>query len=414
MSHITITPEYLQFNNLRPLTPLLLQSSSTSSIYTISPSTSPTPSLSTSITLTFNPPSPSSLVFLESLKIGTQTYTISTFPTLNLLKTLTLHSSLHLPTLKIIHLKRLLNTSNLYLPPDSSTTLTLNGYTLKCSALKNCSFIGASTLITIMYMPFKNDSSKLTKLEIKVLKRLTLKTSINNILIHGPPGTGKTYLVSKILKNLEIHLGSKIDYKEVNGCEELETQNCDDQVKIVNEWFIVKGVIFFDEVDSLFQYNDIIKQLVIKGIENFEGFVFLATNYVNKIPESFRNFKCSEELFLGPKGEEGRMDIFKGICNSEGIKINFGESDLKGSCVEMVGYVAGDIKSLITHSVTLNNIITLEGVRKSMKVIKASCFKSAFYVNKPSTTFDDIGGDAGGAKSETIQAVEWPILKKVR
>ena len=136
-----------------------------------------------------------------------------------------------------------------------------------------------------------------------------------NILLFGPPGTGKTEFVKYLGKELDrkvlVVKGSDILSKWVGGTEE----NID---KAFRQAEAEHAVLFFDEVDGLLQdrsnasrswevtqVNELLQQM-----ENFDGIMVAATNFSRNLdPATMRRFTF--KLEFGYLEDEGKRAFFE-------------------------------------------------------------------------------------------------------
>ncbi|GMH71733.1 hypothetical protein TrST_g6806 [Triparma strigata] len=133
----------------------------------------------------------------------------------------------------------------------------------------------------------------------------------------------------------------------------------------------------------------------------------MVTNFLDKLDEEFRN-SIDEEVFLGPS-LSSRTSVFLSVCSELGATCD----DVDKCCENLVGYVAGDIRNLLEVTVKESGrTFGKKEIQRAQKKVQPSCFRLDNLLHKPSTTWSSIGGSAGGAKSETRRAVEWPLLKK--
>ena len=131
-----------------------------------------------------------------------------------------------------------------------------------------------------------------------------------NILLSGPPGTGKTEFVKYLGKRLELpvvtKMGSSILSKWVGGTEE----NIHGAFKEAES---TQSILFFDEIDGLMQSRENaghsweISQVneLLHSMENFKGVMIGATNFVKSLDTAImRRFTFKLEFdYLDDKGK---------------------------------------------------------------------------------------------------------------
>jgi len=144
------------------------------------------------------------------------------------------------------------------------------------------------------------------------------------ILLHGPPGSGKTLLAKAVARE------SGVNFISVKG-PELMSKFVGESEKGVRETFkrakqTAPCIIFFDEIDALAPRRGsgiadshvserVISQLLTEmdGLEELRGVVVLAaTNRMDLIdPALLRAGRFDQLLYVPPPDEEARLAIFK-------------------------------------------------------------------------------------------------------
>lgn len=125
-------------------------------------------------------------------------------------------------------------------------------------------------------------------------QRFSYGTGVN-ILFAGAPGTGKTMVAQVIAKELEMEL-YRIDLSAVVSKFIGETEK--NLQKVFDEAKKSSVILFFDEMDSLFgkrsetqdahdKYANMETAYLLQKIEDYNGIVLMATNYLTNIDEAF-------------------------------------------------------------------------------------------------------------------------------
>jgi SpoVK/Ycf46/Vps4 family AAA+-type ATPase len=136
-----------------------------------------------------------------------------------------------------------------------------------------------------------------------------------NLLLSGPPGTGKTefvkYLGASLDTRVMTRMGSDLLNKYVGGTEQNIKQAFEQAAAD-------KAILFLDEVDGLIQSRERasksweITQVneLLQQMENFEGVLICATNFANNLdPATLRRFTFKLEFdFLT---DDGKRSFFK-------------------------------------------------------------------------------------------------------
>ncbi len=215
-------------------------------------------------------------------------------------------------------------------------------------------------------------------------------------------------------------------------------------------------VIFLDECDALVSSSPIVAAMLAALLDKMEGdidvtygnsgweriIVVAATNRVDAIPDFLRRpGRLEKEVVVSPPTTEERCELLKSLLGSSGYDIDReGENNAFASIDKVglqqvaeacVGYVAADLSALVrkaamisiqslvsekNESTELSLIdhptITTNDLFLAMNDVGASCLRDASLSAPPKTTWNDIAGDAGGAKRALREALEWPRIYK--
>ena len=289
-------------------------------------------------------------------------------------------------------------------------------------------------------------------------------------LLSGPPGVGKTYGVKKAVSiaNSWAENSSQCDnvhLLSIRGSEllavsrgsaataatELERQfemaakmcqdnNCKLQLGDTKARVCV---VFLDECDAIVS-SPVVAAMLALLLDKIEGIVESntetgnwgriivvgATNRVDSIPAFLRRpGRMEKEIVFSPPNADERLFLLETLLGNHNIPL----TDMKRIAEECVGYVAADLSALVrkaamvalerklneTNIETLDkngllerSIITASDLSTAMVDIPASCLRDASLSAPPKTNWDDIAGDAGGAKTALRIAIEWPRTRK--
>ncbi|KAG0091930.1 hypothetical protein BGZ92_011278 [Podila epicladia] len=264
------------------------------------------------------------------------------------------------------------------------------------------------------------------------------------ILLHGPPGVGKTLLVSTVAHICKATMitiyGPEIFGPYVGESEEKLRQKFDQASRIATADSKTPVIVFIDELDALTPHrNDaqahesrVVAQLLtlMDGVASRGRVVVVAaTNRPNSIDPALRRpGRFDREIRMEVPREADRAKIINGLIKDMPHTLS---SDELGMLARMTnGFVGADLEALCRESALKavhRNVATLvEGNPGSMspaevKVTMAD-FKKAFSTNSPSlqrgygvvvepVRWTDIGG-LESVKTQLRQAVEWPVLHK--
>jgi SpoVK/Ycf46/Vps4 family AAA+-type ATPase len=288
---------------------------------------------------------------------------------------------------------------------------------------------------------------------------------LRSFLFSGPPGVGKTFAVKQAISTANSWFGiTKAKESEVvklisiRGSEllatdggqyaaaarELEKQfrlavsltdsnrndGKDDATKVV--------IVFLDECDALVSSSMVLAAMLAMLLDRMESaenqctgwsklLVVAATNRVDAIPSFLRRpGRLEKEVVVSPPNTDDRFALLKSMlavntCNMSTVRVDVGNEDLKALADTCVGYVAADLAALVRRAATLGMersfhnqddgtslSITIQDLINATNDVGASCLRDASLSAPPKTTWDDIAGDAGGAKQSLRQAIEWP------
>jgi len=221
---------------------------------------------------------------------------------------------------------------------------------------------------------------------------------------------------------------------------------------------VTVGLVFMDECEGLLESQTVAAQLGVlldrlssasmHALDDAEGWGFMlvvaATNRLDSIPAFLRRpGRLDREVPVDPPKSEARLQILKNLLYSGGTiaeerdprsrsenanTLAISEADIESLADDCVGYVAADLSALVRRAVFLCGVeyfekneqlttnvterLTIDFMRQAMCEVGASALRDAALSAPPTTRWEDIGGDAGGAKTALRRAVEWPRTKK--
>ena len=196
----------------------------------------------------------------------------------------------------------------------------------------------------------------------------------NSLLLHGPPGTGKTMIAESIAavldKNL-LKLDTGILQSNVPG--EMERQIKENFQKAANE----NAVILLDECDSLLYNRDAVGAIMsseinalLTEIERFNGVVVLTTNRLKKLDTALRR-RIIAIIEIPRPTEKARREIWKNLIPqkmplAEDVNTDIlAKSDLSGGEIKNVVILAArraiskneDLVKMSYFEYAINNIL---------------------------------------------------------
>lgn len=257
------------------------------------------------------------------------------------------------------------------------------------------------------------------------------------VLLHGPPGTGKTRLAQAVANESDAFF-SIINGPEIMGSGYGESEKALREV-FENAAKNAPAIIFIDEIDSIAPKRDRVageaeKRLVAQLLTLMDGLearanivVIAATNRPDSIDEALRRpGRFDREIVIGVPDEKGRREIL-GI-HTRGMPLGQ-EVDLGELARMTYGYVGADIAALAREAAidAVRRImpkIDLDAREVPQEVLEELCverddFLSALkriqpsamrevMVQMPNVSWDDIGG-VGDAIGKLKEGIELPL-----
>ena len=214
--------------------------------------------------------------------------------------------------------------------------------------------------------------------------------SPKGIILHGPPGCGKTHILREVLQN------SKLKVFHIKGPELLSKFVGGSESALRKVFTAAKesepSVILFDQIDAIAtkrgDTNENEAKLVSQLLSCMDGIVkrgstlvIATTNTIEKLDPALRRpGRFDKEFLIRPPDIDERKSLFETFLKtSSGTELDLAELAHKTN-----GYVHADIKLLCNHA-KLNVISRTEDVNKDYQlVLKMSDFESAFKSVPPS------------------------------
>ena len=270
----------------------------------------------------------------------------------------------------------------------------------------------------------------------ELFKRLGVEAP-KGVLLHGPPGTGKTMLAKAVAGE------TSSNFISIGGPEIVSKFYGESEGKL-REIFKdaeenAPSIIFIDEIDSIAPKRDEVngeeeRRIVAQLLSLMDGLnsrgkvvVIGATNRPNSIDEALRRpGRFDREIEIGIPDRDGRLEILE--IHTRGMPLAE-DVDLKWLADKTHGYAGADLSALTKEAAmaalrrvlpdvdleaeeipkdVLNSIlVTRDDFKNALKDMQPSTMREVL-IEKPNVKWEDIGA-LEEAKQELKEAVEWPL-----
>jgi len=259
------------------------------------------------------------------------------------------------------------------------------------------------------------------------------------VLLHGPPGTGKTMIAKAVATEVNAH------FKSING-PEIISKYYGESEKQLREIFDeaaenAPAIIFIDEIDSICPKREevsgeverrVVAQMLtlMDGMEGRDNVVVIgATNRRDALDPALRRpGRFDREIEIGVPDRDGRNEIMDVHTRQMPISDDF---EIDWVLDNTYGFVGADLAALVRESamkalrrylpeidleeetippeVLEKMEVRMDDFREAIKDIEPSALRE-IYVEIPKVTWDEVGG-LEEVKDRLKESVEWPLTK---
>lgn len=270
----------------------------------------------------------------------------------------------------------------------------------------------------------------------ELFKRLGVEAP-KGVLLHGPPGTGKTMLAKAVAGE------TSSNFISIGGPEIVSKFYGESEGKL-REIFKeaeenAPSIIFIDEIDSIAPKREEVtgeeeRRIVAQLLSLMDGLnsrgkvvVIGATNRPNSIDEALRRpGRFDREIEIGIPDRNGRHEIL--VIHTRGMPLA-DDVDLDWLADKTHGYSGADLSALTKEAAmaalrrvlpdvdleaeeipreVLNKIsVTKDDFKSALRDMQPSTMREVL-IEKPNVRWEDIGA-LEEAKQELKEAVEWPL-----
>ena len=259
------------------------------------------------------------------------------------------------------------------------------------------------------------------------------------VLLHGPPGTGKTMIAKAVATETNAH------FKSING-PEIISKYYGESEKQLREIFDeaaenAPAIVFIDEIDSICPKREdvtgeverrVVAQMLtlMDGMHGRDNVVVIgATNRRDALDPALRRpGRFDREIEIGVPDREGRSEIMDVHTRQMPIADDF---DIAWVLDNTYGFVGADLAALVREAamralrrylpeidleeetlppeVLEKMEVCMDDFKEAIRDIEPSALRE-IYVEVPEVGWDEVGGLLE-VKDRLKESVEWPLTK---
>lgn len=259
------------------------------------------------------------------------------------------------------------------------------------------------------------------------------------VLLHGPPGTGKTMIAKAVATEVNAH------FKSING-PEIISKYYGESEKQLREIFDEASanspaIIFIDEIDSICPKREdvsgeverrVVAQMLtlMDGMQGRDNVVVIgATNRRDALDPALRRpGRFDREIEIGVPDREGRSEIMDVHTRQMPISDDF---DISWVLDNTYGFVGADLAALVREAamralrrylpeidleeetlppeVLEKMEVCMDDFKEAIRDVEPSALRE-IYVEVPEVSWEEVGGLLE-VKDRLKESVEWPLTK---
>ena len=240
------------------------------------------------------------------------------------------------------------------------------------------------------YRPNILNDIVLDKTNKNILNNILKMNYLPNILLHGPPGTGKTTTIINLIEELQILNNNKNKSLiiHLNASDERGIDVIRNQIyQFVNSKnLFVKGVkvIILDEVDYMTKSAQLALKNLLININTYDNIRFcLICNYISRIDESLQNIFI--KLKFNQLPQENIINFLQNIISKENLTYT------NEQLIYIQKFYKSDLRSMINHiQLNMNNTKNCGFITDDIFVTLTQYFKEFNNYDKISNYIDNV------------------------